>query len=157
MAVPGDAMKADVGAGSPTSATSDGAGKGGPTLALGCPSCERARVFVIAHRHVRYVEEVDEPEEFTLAICSNCSLPIILTREYDFEGGFEASTFRREYPPLRRQIAFSVPTAVRQSYDEAVRCEEAQAWMAVAAMAGRALEAICKDFYARSSSIHEGF
>ena len=113
-------------------------------------------MFRVASRHTRWDGESD-PEEFTYAVCSGCSLPLLLRREFDEESNaFETSRYVLEFPFDARRITFAVPRHVRHSYDEAVRCEEATAWTAVATMAGRALEAICLDFDPSSRSIHDG-
>jgi hypothetical protein len=111
----------------------------------------------IRDRLIQYIEEVGDPVEYTYTSCPRCSSPILLSRAYDYdEGGSFRGAYRREYPPLGRRIGFATPIAVRNAYDEAVRCEDAKAWMAVAVMVGRALEAICRDFDDTSTSIADG-
>jgi hypothetical protein len=128
---------------------------GAAVLAFHCPECEVPRVFRIAHRHTRWAEHMDYPEEYTYAICPSCGGAVVLVRD-NFGDGFEESSYQREYPSLKRRIGFTVPSVVRHSYDEAVQCEQAKAWTAAAVMVGRALEAICTEFDPSSRSIHDG-
>jgi hypothetical protein len=124
-------------------------------LAYDCPDCDRPRAFVVVHRHARYTDEMDLPEEYTYAVCPSCSAAIVLTREHDGRS-FDDSRYVRQFPAMKRRLAFAVPRVVRNSYDEAVQCEEAKAWTATAVMVGRALEAICGEFDPSSRSIHDG-
>ena len=124
-------------------------------LAFDCPECDRPRAFVVVHRYARYTEEMDLPEEYTYAVCPSCSAAVVLTREHDGRS-FDDSRYVRQFPAMKRRIAFAMPRVVRNSYDEAVRCEEAKAWTAAAVMVGRALEAIGAEFDPSSRSIHDG-
>jgi hypothetical protein len=49
-----------------------------------------------------------------------------------------------------------VPEGVRQSYDEAVKCENAKAYLAAAVMVRRALEAITKEHDPSARTLHAG-
>ncbi|WP_341280729.1 DUF4145 domain-containing protein [Paenibacillus sp. FSL H8-0537] len=60
------------------------------------------------------------------------------------------------FPKDERIVNYSIPQIVRESYDEAVRCEKAKAAIAVVVMVGRSLEAICKDFVPDSKTINSG-
>jgi Domain of unknown function (DUF4145) len=123
-------------------------------MAFRCPDCDAPRPFSLVHKHSRYLEEADLPEEYSYVVCRVCAAPMLLVRE-NYGEGFEGA-HHQVYPSLRRQIRFSVPLGVSNSYEEAVKCEGAKAWMGTVVMVGRALEAICKDFDPSVKSIQDG-
>ncbi len=63
----------------------------------------------------------------------------------DLGNGFESDNYYRLWPAQSRHLAFTLPEIVRQSYDEAVKCENAKAYVAAVVMVRRALEAITKE------------
>ncbi len=117
-----------------------------------CDYCEDSTAF--SHIAIHMVNE-EPPCEYTFCKCSKCERPAVFLRE-DVGEGFEADSFWRMFPKQERHIGFALPTVVRGSYDEAVKCEEAKAWTATAAMVGRALEAVCRDYDPTTKTIHEG-
>jgi Domain of unknown function (DUF4145) len=123
-------------------------------LAYQCPECDGPQMFDVARAHKSRGED-GLWEEFTYAICVRCQRPVLLTR-YDFGGGFAEEQYYRAYPALQRQIAFAIPEGVRRAYDEAVKTEQAKAWMATGVMAGQALEAVCKDYDPSIRTISDG-
>lgn len=127
-------------------------------MAIDCPVCEVPQIMQVVDRRARFIEEIEEPVEYTYVTCSGCSAPMLLMRSffYDQTGGDFELRFHRIYPPMRRQLSFAIPIGVRRGYEEAVRCEEAKAWTATAVMVGTALEAICIEFDDSSTSIADG-
>ena len=123
-------------------------------LAFQCPDCDAPRPFTLYHEHTRYVEEPGVAEEYSYVVCTVCGGPLLLIRQ-DYGDGFDGA-HRRVYPSQARQIRFGVPHTVLASYNEAVSCESAKAWMASAVMVGRALEAICRDFDPSVRTINDG-
>ncbi len=123
-------------------------------LAYQCPECDEPQMFAVLSVHDRLLDGV-LPEESTYAVCSRCGQPLLLTR-YGAAGGFQESAYLRSFPPLERTISFALPQGVRRAYDEAVRTEQAKAWMATAVMAGQALEAVCKDYDPSIRTISDG-
>jgi hypothetical protein len=59
------------------------------------------------------------------------------------------------YPPQHRHLEYEVPRMVRESYQDAVGCELGETWLACAAMVGRTLEAVCKDFDPKTKGIYD--
>jgi hypothetical protein len=125
------------------------------TLGQECATCARPEVFEVRSVHARWGGEDSPPEEFTYVTCRGCKSPQILLRE-DYGDGFDADSYATVYPPQSRTIRFYMPRLVRQAYDEAVKCEHASAWTATGAMVGRALEAVCKDYYPDARTIDSG-
>ena len=110
-------------------------------------------MFQVRSVHESHGEDLRE--EFTYLVCARCQRPMVLTRN-DYGGGFEEDEYYRAYPALQRQISFALPEGVRRAYDEAVKTEQAKAWMATAVMAGQALEAVCKDYDSTIRTISDG-
>jgi hypothetical protein len=126
-------------------------------MAWHCPECDRPTTFRVLHGHARYIEDAGIAEEYRYAVCTECAGPVVLERE-DYGEGFENAAFTREYPPQARTLSYGypIPPAVRNAYEEAVRCEGVKAWTAVAVMSGRALEGMCLDFDDSSKGIYDG-
>jgi hypothetical protein len=62
----------------------------------------------------------------------------------------------RVHPKPRRSIGFEIPKTVRLSLEEAERCMQVGAFVAAAAMAGRALEAVCRHYSTKDTYIGAG-
>ncbi len=117
--------------------------------------CETPRSFRIIAIHTR--PDSGPPEEYTLASCERCSTVALYFREdMGDDTGFEADEYYRLWPPHDRHIGYPLPEIVRQSYEEAVRCEAAKAYLAAAVMVRRALEAITKEFEPSSKTLYAG-
>lgn len=125
----------------------------GKHLASACPQCEQPRTFTVDFVH-RLPEE-GPPEEYTVCHCDVCKKPAIFYRE-DMGDGFDKDSFYRVYPAQGRHVGYYLPDIVRQSYEEAVRCEAAKTWIACVVMVGRTLEAVCKEFDPPSKTVFEG-
>lgn len=123
-------------------------------LAFQCPECDGPQMFDVSNVH-KSRDADGFWEEFTYAVCARCQRPVLLTRD-DLGGSFDDDQYYRAYPALQRQIGFAVPEGVRRAYDEAVKTEQAKAWMATAVMAGQALEAVCKDYDHSIRTISDG-
>lgn len=110
-----------------------------------CEHCETHRNF--NSLSVAEVRGGGFPEEFTFAVCEVCHYPAVYSREdYDLGEGFEDDEYYRVYPPHERTVSFVLPAIVRESYDEAVRCESHKSWIACVTMVGRTLEAVTKEY-----------
>jgi hypothetical protein len=120
-----------------------------------CKHCE-------AHRNFRSlsVTEVRSdafPEQFTFAACEACSYPAVYLREdYDLGAGFDDDEYYRVYPPHERAVSFALPGIVKESYEEAVRCEVHKSWIACVTMVGRTLEAVTKEYAPSEKSMFGG-
>lgn len=122
-------------------------------LAHLCWYCDEARIFAIDYTHIIFDDS--PPSEYTFAHCEKCNHPSIFVRE-DMGDGFEMDSYYRTYPPQDRHLGFLMPDIVRQSYEEAVRCETSKTWIACVVMVGRTLEAVCKEFEPNSRTIFDG-
>jgi hypothetical protein len=70
--------------------------------------------------------------------------------------GFENDSYYRLWPSHSRHLGFALPEIVRQSYDEAVKCENAKAYVAAVVMVRRALEAVTKELEPTARTLHAG-
>jgi Domain of unknown function (DUF4145) len=118
-----------------------------------CFSCEQPSTLIVDKVHK--LPQEGPPEEYTFVHCSRCSKPAVFYRE-DIGKGFDGESYYRVYPPQDRHIGYHLPDTVRQSYEEAVRCELARTSMACAVMVGRTLEAVCHEFDPSVRSIFDG-
>jgi hypothetical protein len=118
-----------------------------------CKSCDETQNFV-AESVIVNPEEAP-PTEYTLARCEICSHPALFFRE-DVGDGFEGDSYYRLWPTHERHIGFALPDIVRQSYDEAVKCENAKAHLAAVVMVRRALEAVTKEYEPSARTLHAG-
>lgn len=130
-----------------------GAMKPPPTLVYPCSECERHTTFSLQAVHTRPDE--GPPEEYSFAVCGECSDAAVFYRE-DMGDGFETDAYRRVYPPHHRHVGYALPPTVRASYEEAVRCEASKVYTACVVMVGRTLEAVCKEHDPSVRSIFKG-
>lgn len=81
--------------------------------------------------------------EWTLVQCDRCHEPTLQVRE-DFGGGFAEDDPGTVYPTPQR-LSRSVPTGLRQEWEEAQTCFRAKAYAACVVMVRRTLEGTCAD------------
>ena len=118
-----------------------------------CTSCDEPQDFMIDAVYINSDEA--PPSEYTLAHCGKCKGAAMFFRE-DMGDGFENDSYYRLWPSHQRHLGFLLPEAVRESYDEAVKCENAKAYVAAAVMVRRALEAVTKEFEPSARTLQAG-
>lgn len=118
-----------------------------------CGRCDRPQNFLTIAVHV--IEEDGPPAEFTFAQCEACHGAALFIRE-NVGDGFENDSYYRVYPAHSRHIGFLLPDIVRESYEEAVKCENAKAHVAQVVMVRRALEAVVKEHEPSARTLHAG-
>lgn len=118
-----------------------------------CSFCDKHMQYTPLAVHV--VGDEILPEEFTFAACPECRIPVVFTRA-DLGDGFEADDYYRVYPPHERAIHFTLPPVVKESYEEAVRCETHRSWIACVTMVGRTLEAVTKEYAPTARTMYLG-
>jgi hypothetical protein len=129
---------------------------------VACNACGVVLAPVLGKQSL-YNDDTPEPQETVLVECPSCSQPIVAQRWY-FETGMymdgttegEFTKFKRVFPSPDPEISWEPPEAVRVSLREAHTCLGAQAYIASAAMSGRALEALCRDLNADDSMLGKG-
>lgn len=118
-----------------------------------CTRCEAAAIFVVEGTSAAFYDEAGYATEFYLSKCGNCSDVSLYARD-DFGEGFDEDTFTRVYPVQKRKLGIPrLPELVKESYNEAVTCENARAWLACAVMVGRTLEAVSRDLDPKSKNL----
>lgn len=123
---------------------------------LFCLYCGATRVFQVDGTYTYEDEYGIQRTKYELAHCLKCNNPLLVTYNshvgsWDIE--FDDSIYKIVYPISERELNFSLPKLVEESYKEAVNCERNQTWLASAVMIGRTLEAVCREFDERSKNI----
>jgi hypothetical protein len=108
-----------------------------------CPAC-RMQVQLINRGEHHYAHD-DAHKDYVFGHCAKCDRVGLVEYERDEPEG-EASDARQLWPSPVRLVEFDLPPKVMESYQEALRCESAGAWIATALMARRTLEAVVRDF-----------
>lgn len=127
-----------------------------------CNACGAVAARVLG-KQTLFNDDTPEPQETVLVECPNCSQAIVAQRWY-FETAMyldgttegEFTEFKRVFPSPDPEIPWELPEAVRVSLREAQKCLTTRAYIASAAMSGRALEALCRDLNADESMLGEG-
>jgi hypothetical protein len=114
-----------------------------------CTHCNTATVFEVLKSDSLFLEGYEEIYQFCK--CTTCDSFALYNQE-NFGDGQLGAPYRL-YPVQKRQLTFRVPKLVRDSYNEAVKCENAQAWLACAVMIGRTLEGVAKEFDPQTRSL----
>lgn len=116
-----------------------------------CSDCKTATVFEVLKSDSLFLDEMGYVEIYKFCKCTSCHTFALYGQE-DYGDGQDGAPYRL-YPIQKRRLTFSVPKLVRESYNEAVKCEAAQAWLACAVMIGRTLEAVAKEFDPQTRSL----
>jgi hypothetical protein len=105
-----------------------------------------------------YNDDTPEPQDTVMCHCPKCDQPLLAQRWYfdeywsAKEGAVGSYTpFKRVWPSPDLVIPFELPALVRDSLVEAQKTLRAGAFIACAAMCGRALEALCHDLGANTT------
>jgi hypothetical protein len=90
--------------------------------------------------------------------CPSCGSALIGESEEGLKekGQMVWTDLVRVHPKPRRLLGHEIPQTVRQSLEEAERCMQVGAFLAAAAMAGRALEAVCRHYSTKDTYIGAG-
>jgi len=118
-----------------------------------CPSCDTYVHFEVLKTHV--VPDRHLPGEFTFAACAKCRNVAVFSR-VDWGEGFSEDDYLRVFPAPARQLFIRLPPAVREAYDDSVKCEAARLWVPCVVMTGRALELVVNDQVGKVRRFAEG-
>lgn len=119
-----------------------------------CIHCNKPTHFI--SQCVAVVPDSIMPDEYTFFTCAECLNPAVFLRQ-DWSGdGFDDDEYNRVYPAQERALHFSVPDLVRDSYNDAVRCETHNIWTACVVMVGRTLEAVGKEHFPAARNMGQG-
>jgi hypothetical protein len=101
-----------------------------------CMNCDAVATFTLYKPDL--VEVSGKKIQYFAARCYVCDHPGVFTRVHVYEEDNHHPLIR-VYPPSRNSIYCKLPEETETSFFEAVRCEEARAWIACAVMVGRSL------------------
>jgi hypothetical protein len=93
-------------------------------------------------------------KEYVFGHCAKCERVGLVEHERASDG--DTWDTRQLYPSQLRPIEFDLPPRVMESYQEALRCESAGAWIATAIMAKRTLEAVVREFAPGEERVFDG-
>ncbi len=130
------------------------------SLILECPYCKaNVQARVLASHESYNPDEDPTPFKATLLECTACKNTLFAGQYEDYDPESENSYYgtpSRLWPSPKRALSWEIPSLVRVSLDEADRCLKAGAFIASAAMSGRALEGICRHFNTKSQYLGGG-
>ncbi len=108
-----------------------------------CPRCQRGMQL---KEDGSYSEPqhlpTDPPSRLVFGHCIQCDQPGIVRVTED---GFDEYS-QQLFPRQMKHAEFPLPPKVKESYEEAVLCHEAGAWLATSVMVRRTLEAVGRQF-----------
>lgn len=129
-----------------------------------CPACGVVQARVLGRQSTTNEEITPEPQDTYLVECPTCKQPIVVQQWY-FEEFWNPTTGeahgswtppKRVWPKPDVEIPWELPEGVRESLLEAQKCLRAHAYIASAAMSGRALEGLCRALNADKSTLGKG-
>ena len=115
-----------------------------------CSHCENPTAFFL-YKAAEF-ERRGEALTYYFGTCQYCNGPGIFTTS-DSPDEARPESLRRVFPLHRSMLACQLPVIAQKSYEEALRCEEAKAWLASVVMVGRTLEAVCKEHFPEEKSL----
>lgn len=130
------------------------------SLILECPYCKANVQGKVIAAHDSYDPNEDPtPFKTTLLECTACRNTLI-AGQYEVYDPDSANSYygapTRLWPSPNRSLSWEIPSLVKVSLDEADRCLKAGAFIASAAMSGRALEGVCRHFKTKSQYLGGG-
>ena len=116
-----------------------------PRIPWHCVGCEAPALFEIVEQWwiTPGPDDSWEPHERAFAKCSTCSTPYVLGRDADYHE--EDSPLRQLWPEVDAPLPHHVPSSIRDSHNEALRCRSIQAYTGASLLARRGVEAICAE------------
>ena len=134
-------------------------------ILIECAECDKpvigtTRGFVVDASMIP--DDLDDPADFlglisryTLLECEKKHAILIAQRDSGEDPlSFAWDDPTRVFPARERQLSLMIPEQLRQIHDEARACFNAQAYTAVAVMAGRTLEATCALNGVKAQNLH---
>ncbi|WP_405155847.1 DUF4145 domain-containing protein [Paenibacillus sp. FSL K6-0108] len=123
-----------------------------------CSYCQDKKMFSIHGSYIhKGAKKNDNDKEYALMSCTSCDLPSLFYREDLW--GFGTDIWDYDmclFPKDERILTFQIPEIVKESYEEAIKCEKAKAAIATVVMVRRSLEAVCKDFVPGTKTVFDG-
>ncbi|MFJ8152513.1 DUF4145 domain-containing protein [Streptomyces sp. NPDC094468] len=117
----------------------------GPFVVL-CSSCQKPSLATVHGSITESTHEHDHAQVLHLASCQDCGSGLLIAQGID--QGAEGEEFTSpviRWPSPAGSVGARVPAALRQEYEQARVCYQAQAYTAVAVMVRRTLEGVCTE------------
>jgi hypothetical protein len=118
----------------------------GNNVFIECPRCTaKVDANVLGEKVIE--EDGGDPEKVVLLECTVCKSPLLgfSSLVQTSNGEYDWLNATRLWPEAAEVLHESIPSEVRGSLRDANRCFDARVFSATAVMAGRAIEALCKD------------
>ncbi|WP_447652278.1 DUF4145 domain-containing protein [Pseudomonas abietaniphila] len=126
-------------------------------MIIDCNYCKAKVDSRIIAQHENY--DPDEPGPFITSLleCPSCKNALI-SGQYDWPngGGYIRDAPERVWPQPRKTVSWSIPEGIRTSLEESQKCIFGGAYIASAAMSGRALEGVCRHYSTKSKYLGKG-
>ncbi len=109
--------------------------------------------------HESYDPEEPDPFRVTLLECPSCKNTLIggqYLMHNPVTNKVMPDTPSRLWPQPKKYLSWDIPDGIRNSLEEAQRCFRGGAYIACAAMSGRALEGVCRYFKTKSKYLGSG-
>ncbi|WP_437894270.1 DUF4145 domain-containing protein [Sorangium sp. So ce124] len=115
-------------------------------ITMWCPHCESLT-------QVEIIGRTDfDAYHYAFGKCVGCSCPGLV----ELDCNDPSAHTRRQVFPSTGSLDCDLPAKVNESYQEAIRCQSAGAWIATAVMVRRTLEAIGREFDPKSKRLVDG-
>jgi hypothetical protein len=128
-------------------------------MIIECNYCKAMVDAELVASHEDPPDETDTPFDVSLLICPSCKNTLVggqyIWSDPD-SGEVSKEILTRLWPQPKKSLSWSIPSGIRESIDEAHKCFRAGAHIACAAMAGRALEGVCRHFKTKSKFLGGG-
>ncbi|ENC9760810.1 DUF4145 domain-containing protein [Pseudomonas aeruginosa] len=128
-------------------------------MIIECNFCKANVDARVIGEHESYDREEPAPFIATLLECPSCKNSLV-AGQYRWPDSFSDSyideTPERVWPQPRKYLSWSIPEGIRVSIEESQKCISGGAFIASAAMSGRALEGVCRHFKTKSKYLGPG-
>ncbi len=116
-------------------------------MIIECPNCSAFVDGKVLGQKEYGADEYGDPRKVVLIECPTCDSALLGRSEiYQTEDGdWDWSRPTRLWPKAVQRIHQSIPSEIGKALKDANRCFEVKVYSASAVMAGRAIEAMCKD------------
>lgn len=128
-------------------------------MIIECNYCKANVDAKVIAQHQSY--DPDEPGPFftTLLECPSCKNSLV-SGQYEWphgtSGEYVLEAPERVWPQPKKFVSWSIPEGIRTSIEESQKCISGGAYIASAAMSGRALEGVCRHFKTKSKYLGPG-
>lgn len=128
-------------------------------MIIECNFCKAHVDAKVIAQHESFDESDPAPFLTSLLECPSCKNSLVagqyLWRAGDGDDSIENSP-SRVWPQPKKYLSWAIPEGIRVSIEEAQMCISGGAFIASAAMSGRALEGVCRHFKTKSKYLGDG-